>query len=143
MNYWINTVTSDLVRVAYQGKFTQAGRGKRSELKKLAKDDLIVFYSPRTESWGGDPLQAFTAVGQVIDDEPYQVTLGQDSHRWRRQVNFFDFHAAPILPLIEDLDFIDDKVHWGGPFHHGLFQIGKVDFGRIAEAMGVELEVSS
>jgi hypothetical protein len=143
MNYWINTVTSDLVKVAYQGGFTQAGRGKRPELKKLAKGDLIAFYSPRTESWGGDPLQAFTAVGQIIDEKPYQITIDQDTHRWRRQVDFFDFHVAPIRPIIDDLDFIKDKIHWGGPFHHGLFQIKKDDFERIAEEMGAELEVNS
>jgi hypothetical protein len=140
MNYWINTVTCDLVKVALKGEFAQAGQGKRVELQKLKQGDLIAFYSPRTESWGGDPLQAFTAIGQIINEEPYQVTISQEVHLWRRKVEFFDCHVTPIRPLIEDLDFIKDKIHWGGPFHHGLFQIEKEDFERIAQAMGAELE---
>jgi hypothetical protein len=139
MNYWINTITCDLVKVALKGGFTQAGRGKHAELHKLGQTDRIAFYSPRTESWGGDPLQAFTAIGQIIDKEPYQVTISQDSELWRRQVDFFDCHVTSIRPLIEDLDFIKDKIHWGGPFHHGLFKIGKTDFERIAQAMEADI----
>ncbi len=54
-----------------EGGFTQAGHGKASGLKRLIKDDWIVFYSPKTSYQDGESLQAFTAIGQVADEELY------------------------------------------------------------------------
>jgi hypothetical protein len=47
--------------------------------------------------------------------------------------------VAPIRPLIEKLDFIPDKQHWGMPFRRGLFEISGRDFDRIAKAMRAEV----
>lgn len=57
--------------------------------------------------------------------------------------DFFDCKTAPIAPLIEELDFIKNKTHWGYPFRRGLFKIEKTDFERIAQAMEAELQESS
>lgn len=141
MSYWVDTVTCDHVNVGIKSGFTQAGHGRRSGLTKLEKDDLITFYSPRTEFRGGDPLQAFTAMGRITDKKPYRVEMRRDFHPWRREVEYLDIHVAPIAPLIEELDFIKDKIHWGLPFRQGLFEIGKTDFERIAQAMKVNLEI--
>ena len=50
------------------GGFTQANHGKPHMLKKMARGDWIVFYSPKTVYPDGEPLQAFTAIGQAADD---------------------------------------------------------------------------
>ena len=68
MTNWINTVSRDHVERGVRGRFTQANHGKPHMLKKMAKDDWIVFYSPKTAYPDGEPLQAFTAIGQVADD---------------------------------------------------------------------------
>ncbi len=136
MRYWINTISREHVQRGIAGGFTQADHGKNTRLKRLAKGDCIVFYSPRTDFRGGDPLQAFTAIGEITDDEPYQVVMTHDFHPWRRRVRFSPSHEAPVQPLIPTLTFITNKTQWGFPFRRGLFEIGETDFQAIAEAMG-------
>ncbi|MEA2235816.1 MAG: hypothetical protein QOC81_540 [Thermoanaerobaculia bacterium] len=136
MRYWVNTVSRDHVQRGAGGGFTQAGHGKASGLKRMAKGDRIVFYSPRTALDGGEPLQAFTALGEIADDAPYQAEMTPDFHPWRRHVRFDAGEEAPIRPLIESLDFIRNKKSWGFVFRRGLFEITEADFQRIEQAMG-------
>ena len=143
MGYWINTVSRNHVQVGVEGGFTQADHGKQTRLKKLEKGDLIVFYSPRSEFRGGEQLQAFTAMGRIVDEKPYQVEMNPDFHPWRRRVEFFDSEEASIRPLIETLGFIKNKKQWGYPFRRGLFEVEQGDFELIAEAMKVNLKSNS
>ena len=135
MRYWVNTVSRSHVQIGVAGGFTQADHGKNSRLKRLSKGDAIVFYSPRTEFQAGEPLQHFTAIGEIIDEAPYQVEMTADFHPWRRRVKFLPSAEVPIHPLIEQLDFIRNKKIWGFIFRRGLFEIGESDFNAIARAM--------
>lgn len=135
MTYWINTVSRDHVARGVAGGFTQADHGKPHMLRKMARGDWIVFYSPRTTFPDGPPLQAFTALGQVSDDVPYQADVAQDFHPWRRAVDFQACSETPIRPLIEDLDFVEDKKRWGYRFRFGVFEIDQHDFDVIRSAM--------
>ncbi|HEV7670878.1 MAG TPA: EVE domain-containing protein [Thermoanaerobaculia bacterium] len=137
MKFWINTVSQDHTRLGVAGGFTQAGHGRSTGLRRLEKGDPIVFYSPRSQLQGGKPLQRFTALGIVADDEPYQAEMKPTFHPWRRRVDFLPCEEAPIQPLLADLSFIWDKQRWGYPFRRGLFEIPQEDFERIARAMGV------
>ena len=92
-------------------------------LKRLSKGDRIVFYSPRTD-------QRFTAIGEVIDEAPFEVDAA-----WRRQMKFFPAGEVPIQPLIEQLEFIRNKKSWGVVFRRGFFEIGESDFQKIEAAM--------
>jgi hypothetical protein len=133
--HYVNTVSLDHLRRGVNGGFTQANHGRITGLERLRRGDLIVFYSPKTAFEGGEPLQSFTALGRVADEDPYQVEMTATFHPWRRRVEFLPSEEAPIRPLIERLDFIADKQHWGMPFRRGLFEISKGDFDRIARAM--------
>jgi len=135
MTNWINTVSRDHVQRAVRGRFTQANHGKPDALRRMARGDWIIFYSPRTEHPDGDPVQAFTAIGQVVDDEPYQVELSADVSHWRRNVDFLDSTETPIRPLIDELEFIENKQRWGYKFRFGVFRIDDPDFERIRTAM--------
>ena len=135
MTNWINTVSRDHVRHGVKGRFTQANHGKPHMLRKMARDDWIVFYSPKTALDGGEPLQAFTAIGQIADDEPYQVEMTADFHPWRRNVVFLPCTEVPIRPLIDVLDFIEDKKRWGYKFRFGVFPIDDDDLEVIRSAM--------
>ncbi len=137
--FWVNTVSRDHVQAGVAGGFTQADHGKNTRLKRLKRGDLLIFYSPKTQFKGGEPLQAFTALGKIVDDEPYQVEMTPDFHPWRRRISFFEAEEAPIRPLLESLAFIPNKQKWGFPFRRGLFEIEEADFLRIAEAMGAKL----
>jgi hypothetical protein len=119
--------------------FTQANHGRPAGLKALKRGDLIVFYSPKTAFENGEPLQHFTALGRVADDESYQAEMTPTFHPWRRNVEFLAIDEAPIRPLLEKLTFIEDKQHWGMPFRRGLFEIPGDDFAIIARAMHAKL----
>ena len=135
MTNWINTVSRDHVERAVRGRFTQATHGKPHMLRKMARGDWIVFYSPRTEYPKGEPLQAFTAIGQIVDDEPYQVDVSEDFHPFRRNVDFLPCSETLIRPLIDELDFIEDKQRWGYKFRFGVFRIDDRDLEVIRKAM--------
>jgi len=111
MTQWINTISRDHVQKGVKGGFTQAGHGKQTGLKRLKKGDWIVFYSPKTSYQDGEPLQAFTAIGRIKDDELYQVEMAPGFVPWRRNVEFMECREVPIKPLIGGLSFIKDKTH--------------------------------
>ncbi len=139
MTNWINTVSRDHVERGgvRGGRFTQANHGKPHMLRKMERGDWIIFYSPRTlYPPDGPPLQAFTAIGRVADDEPYQVEVSPDFQPWRRNVDFLDCAEAPIRPLIERLEFIEDTARWGGyKFRFGVLRIDDHDLEVIRSAM--------
>jgi predicted RNA-binding protein len=135
MKYWINTISRDHVRRGVAGGFTQANHGKPQTLKRVQAGDWIVFYSPKTAYDGGEPLQAFTAIGQVKDSDLYQVEMNPGFVPWRRNVEFVECQETPIKPLIEELGFIQDKTHWGYKFRFGLFEIPEADFRTIQRVM--------
>ena len=135
MRYWVSTISRDHVRVAVEGGFTQSGHGKAAGVKRLSAGDWIVFYSPKTSLHGGEPLQAFTAIGTVADDDLYQVDMGNGFAPWRRNVNFLVCDEVPIRPLIEALGFIQDKQRWGYRFRLGLSEIPPEDFELIKNTM--------
>jgi hypothetical protein len=135
MTNWINTVSRDHVQRGVRGRFTQANHGKADALRRMARGDWIIFYSPRTEHPDGAPVQAFTAIGQVVDDEPYQVEVSPDFQPWRRNVDFLDCAETPVRPLIDELEFIENKQRWGYKFRFGVFKIADSDFERIRAAM--------
>ncbi|HEX4774853.1 MAG TPA: EVE domain-containing protein [Candidatus Saccharimonadales bacterium] len=135
MSTWINTISRDHVRLGVAGGFTQAGHGKASGLKRLKAGDWLVFYSPQTSYKEGQPLQAFTAIGQVKGDELYQVEIAPGFVPWRRDMKFYDCVETPIRPLIGELSFIKDKTRWGYMFRFGLFPIPEADFKKIKQVM--------
>lgn len=135
MTNWITTISRDHVARGVRGRFAQANHGRPNMLRKMARGDWIIFYSPKTDYPDGAPLQAFTAIGQVADDEPYQEETAPDSTFWRRNVDFLECTETPIRPLIERLDFIQDKSRWGYKFRSGVFDIGDDDFEVIRSAM--------
>jgi hypothetical protein len=137
--YFINTVSRDHVQRGVAGGFTQANHGRPTGLKQLNRGDLIVFYSPKTAFENGEPLQHFTALGRIVDDESYQAEMTPTFRPWRRRVEFVEVKEAPIRPLLDELSFIEDKQHWGMPFRRGLFEIPERDFVVIAKAMKASL----
>lgn len=136
--FWINTVSLEHVALGVAGGFVQADHGKSTRLRWLRRRDWLVMYSPREGMRAGAPVQTFTALGVITDDEPYQVRLGPDFEPWRRRVHWQPCAAADVRPLLAHLTFVIDKVQWGYPFRRGLFRIDDADFARIASAMAPE-----
>ena len=139
MKYFINTVSKDHVEIGRQNSIVQAGHGKRAPLEKLHKDDFILFYSPKTSLTNGEPLQSFTAIARVMDDNIFQVSLSDTFKPFRRKAEYFDCTETFIRPIIDELEFIENKKSWGFKFRFGLFQINERDFRLIASRMNAGL----
>jgi hypothetical protein len=135
---WIGVASRDHVRKGVAGGFCQLGHGKHAPVKRLRPADRIAYYSPRESMGEGDPVRAFTAIGEVAAREPYLAEMTPGFAAYRRDVTWWPAEAAPIQPLIADLDFIKDEAHWGYPFRRGAFAISEHDLGVIARAMRVE-----
>lgn len=135
-NYWIGVVSQEHVQHGVAGGFAQVCHGKAAPLARMHAGDWFVYYSPRTAYPGGEPCQAFTALGQIVDEYPYQVTIDEGFAPFRRAVRYVPCASVAIRELLGDLTFIADKRHWGAALRFGHLRIPAEDFRRIAEAMG-------
>ena len=136
MKYWIGVASRDHVHCGIRGGFCQLGHGKSAPIKRLSPGDWIIYYSPRTALDGGEPVQAFTGIGRIVDRAPYTLDMGNGFVPTRRDVTWSKATDAPICPLIDSLDFIRNKKNWAYVFRFGLVSIPELDFKTIAVAMG-------
>ena len=139
--FWIGVASRDHVMRGVAGGFCQLGHGKAAPVKRLARGDWIAYYSPRTALEGGEPVQAFTAIGQIKSGEPYQADMGGGFRPIRRDVDYLTALEAPIRPLLERLSFTRSSPSWGYALRRGSFAVSAEDFLVVAEAMGVRGEV--
>ncbi|HEX2995819.1 MAG TPA: EVE domain-containing protein [Anaerolineales bacterium] len=135
MNYWIIIASKDHLQRGIAGGFIQANHGKAAPLKRMHAGDWVIFYSPKLEFEKPEKLQCFTAIGRLSDENIYQHDMGGGFVPFRRNATFYPAQEISILPLIDDLTFIKDKVHWGAPFRFGTLQIPEEDFHLIARRM--------
>jgi predicted RNA-binding protein len=142
-HYWIGVASKDHVFKGVEGGFCQLCHGKSNPLKRLNPGDWLVYYSPRDRMDGGEIVQSFTAIGQILAGEPYSIDLGNGFMPTRRDVRFVTAQTAPIRPLLADLSFIKNKQSWGYVFRFGLVEIPESDFRSIATAMKIELSLLS
>ncbi|CAN7745503.1 EVE domain-containing protein [Paenibacillus sp. LjRoot153] len=133
--YWIGVVSSSHVRRGVQGGFAQLCHGKAAPLKRMRSGDWLIYYSPRTEMKDGEPLQAFTAIGQVLDDKVYEYPMSDSFIPFRRDIRYTDCKETKISSLLEQLSFTRGVKNWGYPFRFGHFEISLQDFRVIADAM--------
>lgn len=134
MTHWLGVVCRDHVRRGAGLGIAQLGHGKRDGLARLAAGDWLVYYSSRTSLRDGEPLQAFTALGVVADDEIWQAHEG-DFHPWRRRVDYLpDAAETPIRSLSLDLTA---RSGWGFQLRRGLLRLTGDDFAAIHAAMRV------
>ena len=138
-NFWIGVVSQDHVAIGVAGGFVQLNHGKAGPLARMHPGDGFVFYSPRASYPDGAAVQAFTAIGVVGAPAIASVPGPDGSTFHQRQVQFLPAQSAPVKPLIEVLDFIRSKKHWGAAFRFGFVHIDADDFARIATAMQCDL----
>ena len=137
-NFWIGVVSRSHVEIAVEGGFIQLNHGKKAPLQRLHAGDGLILYSPRTSYPAGEILQSFTAMGEVISGEIYQVEMAPDFKPYRVDVKFFECRETPIRPLIDKLSFIKNKARWGAAFRFGHVKVQAQDFNLIAKTMVCE-----
>lgn len=135
VKYFLICASRDHVLKGVKGGFAQAGHGRKEFISQLSKNDWVVFYSSKDTFENGKPLQKFTALGKVVDEEPYQPGDGADFTPYRRNVKFMQVEETEIRPLLENLAFIRNKKKWGFYLISGFREISEDDFNVIKNAM--------
>ena len=133
--YWVIIASKDHVKKGIAEGFAQACHEKASPLRRMKKDDFVIYYSGKLHFGKPEKCQEFTAIGQVKDDEVYSFQMTKDFCPFRRNITFFESEDISILPLIEHLEFIKNKKSWGYPFRFGFFEINRHDFDLISKQM--------
>jgi hypothetical protein len=133
--YWVIVASKDHAQIGLLEGCTQACHGKEEPLKRMKVNDWVLIYSPKQLFNNGDKYQKFAAIGKVPDDIVYQVEISSDFKPYRRNITWYDCEEVSILPLIPQLEFIQNKQQWGYPFRYGFFEINEVDFNVIASQM--------
>lgn len=137
--YWIGVVSHNHVKLGVAGGFAQLCHGKAAPLRRMKQGDWLIYYSPKTEMNQGDPLQSFTAIGQVRGDAPYLFEMSADFIPYRLDVDYLPAKIVAIQPMLSQLSFITDLQHWGYPFRFGHLEITESDFLLIKNAMKIQL----
>lgn len=134
MRYWLGVVCRDHVRRGTSLGIARLGHGKRTGLSRLSPGDWLVYYSPRTSLRDGVPLQSFTAIGEVTDDEIWQADEGA-FQPWRRRVRYLPNTADVPVHQLEGALALTAGPNWGYQLRRGLLELPEGDFHRIRQAM--------
>ena len=137
MAFWVGVASREHVQAAVAGGFCQFSHGKEAPLRRLKPGDRLIYYSPREKIRDGEFLQAFTAIGKVLEGDPQQVTSTGCLQPYRRNIQYFQARDASIRPLLPALSFSQGKASWGAILRRGLFPISLNDYNIIVDAMGV------
>ncbi len=70
---------------------------------------------------------------------PYAFDMSGGFVPFRRDVAYVAAQEVPIAPLLDALEFVEDRAHWGYKFRFGLFQVSDSDMRLIAQAMRANL----
>ncbi|MFI0396816.1 EVE domain-containing protein [Paracoccus sp. p1-h21] len=131
--FWIGVVSRAHVLRGVAGGFAMLNHGKLAPLRRMSPGDWLVYYSPKTAYPDGDVLQAFTAIGQIADADPFQAEMRPGMMGFRRDVAFLDATETPISALRDRLEFT--RSPWGMLARRGMFEISAADFQTIRDAM--------
>ncbi len=135
---WIAVASAEHARLGRAHRpvgFMQVGHGKQAPLKRIAPGDRVAYYATATVLGSSDKLQSFVSIGVVQPGEAYAFDMGNGFVPWRRDVRYAASHEAPIAPLIEAFEFVEDPKRWGYKFRFGLFEVNDHDMRLIARAM--------
>ncbi len=139
---WIAVASADHARRGRDAAagFMQVGHGKHDPLKRIRPGDRLAYYAPALTLGGKDKLQSFVSIGIVQPGVPYEFDMGDGFVPWRRDVAYVAAREASILPLLDELDFVEDRKHWGYKLRFGLFEVSDHDMRMIARAMQANTE---
>jgi EVE domain len=137
--HWIAVASADHVAIGRAQGCMQVNHGKLGPLKRMSPGDGIAYYSPVQTCRTATKLQAFTAVGRIKEGAPYQGDMGGGFTPYRRDVEWFPSHTAPIAQLLDQLEFTKGKANWGYQMRLGVFEVSEADMVIVAAAMGCKL----
>ncbi|GAA3097353.1 hypothetical protein JOF29_006005 [Kribbella aluminosa] len=134
---WLGVVSADHAQRAVSGGFIQLNHGKRYGVARLRRGDGFAIYSPTERYREKQPLRAFTALGVVADDAPYQaepMAMGDRGtiQPWRRRIEFLPVHRA----MLRDVELeLTRGANWGYQLRRGLVPLEVADFQALRDLM--------
>ncbi|GAA1706143.1 EVE domain-containing protein [Kribbella yunnanensis] len=136
---WLAVVSAEHTRGAVAGGFVQLNHGKRPGVARLHRGDGFVIYSPTDQYGDKTPLRAFTALGIVADDAPYQAApMSMGTHGtvapWRRTITFEQLTPLPLVDITAELH-LTSQPNWGYQLRRGLVPLTPSDFAVLRTAM--------
>ncbi len=140
-NNWIAVASAEHARrgcAQPQQGYMQVCHGKCAPLQRVAPGDRVAYYSPAVTMGGKDKLQSFVSIGIVQSGVPYEFNVGGGFVPFRRDVVYVPAHEAPIAPLLDAFEFVEDRARWGYKFRFGMFKVSDHDMALIASAMGAD-----
>ncbi len=133
MSAWLGVVSRNHVERGVGLGIAQVMHGKRSGLERMKPGDWLVYYSPKTEYPNGEALKAFTAVGQIADDDIWQADEG-DFHPYRRRVDYLALkREVPVAEVSARLE-LTRAPNWGYQLRRGLIPLSGADVTVIRDA---------
>lgn len=135
MTFWLGVVSRSHVQRGVAGGFAQVCHGKAQPLRRMRPGDWLIYYSPTSEM-GGEALRAFTAIGEVVDDEVFEYDMGGGFVPFRRRVRYATAREVLLADLKDSLDLCAQP-NWGMALRRGLLLLTQRDFAIIASAMNV------
>lgn len=131
---WIAVAAAEHVATGIRNGFFACSHGDGRAAARPAMGDRFAYYAPRERLAEGAPVQAFVALGRILDASPSPYVSHGLSLSVRRAAYDLD-GVAPVRPLLPRLSFIRDPVHWGMAFRRGLFAVSPEDFAVIETAL--------
>jgi hypothetical protein len=131
---WLGVVSQAHVQRGVGGGFAQVCHGKAPPLRRMKRGDWLVYYSPSVEM-GGAPLRAFTALGQIEDDEVFSFDMGGGFVPFRRRVRYVAGREVSLDDVKQELELCAAP-HWSMALRRGLLPLSQRDLLTIAAAMG-------
>ncbi len=120
--FWVGVVSESHVARGVEGGFCQVCHGKSAPLKRMKKGDYLLYYSPKTDLYDGEKLQAFTAAGKMIDDNVYSFEMSPDFIPYRRDVMYYQ----PVQSCSIDIARQHPKwKEYASQLRYGLFEVSK------------------
>ncbi|TXT41570.1 MAG: hypothetical protein FD135_201 [Comamonadaceae bacterium] len=135
---WIAVASAEHARrgcAQPQQGFMQVCHGKCTPLERVRPGDRVAYYAPSLALGGKDRLQSFISIGLVQPGVPYAFDMGGGFVPFRRDVVYVPAQETPIAPLLDHLEFVEDRTHWGYKFRFGLFKVSDADMRLLAHAM--------
>ena len=137
MKYWLGVVSKNHVMIGVEGKFAQVCHGKSGPLKRLKKDDWLVYYSPKQAMNSDIPVQEFTAIGQVSDDEVFEFAMNDSFKPFRRKMDYWANARALKIADVKSMLHLTAEPNWGYQLRLGLLELSDHDFDIIYERMKI------
>lgn len=121
--------------------FMQVCHGKAAPLRRVQAGDRVAYYAPTITMGGKEKLQAFVSIGIAQPGDPYAFDMGGGFVPFRKDVAYVTAQEAPIAPLLDRFEFVEDRTRWSAKFRFGLFAVSDHDMRLIAQAMQADVRL--